>query len=112
VWANERAAARQARADDEADGETNHLERAHVVSQPIALLHIRTHVAMLRKAIRHRDGREIAGQLVRLLVAGPGSALGRYPLGNTGGANVNAMRPMPIPADLQAALHGAGTIPV
>jgi Protein of unknown function (DUF3703) len=111
AWDNERAAARQARAANDVDGETRHLERAHVVSQPLALLHIRTHAAMLRNGVRHRDRHEISGQLIRLLVAGPGSALGRYPLGNTGGTNVNAMRPMPIPADLQAVLHGARTAP-
>ena len=59
---------------------------------------------MLGYGIRHRDRREVAGQLVRSLVAGPGSALGRYPLGNTGGADVSAVAPMPIPADLQAVL--------
>jgi hypothetical protein len=37
---------------------------------------------------------------VRLTVAGPGSLTGRYPVGNTGGARVNALTPMPIPADL------------
>jgi Protein of unknown function (DUF3703) len=57
-------------------------------------------------SVRHR--RFGTRRNVRLLVAGPGSALGRYPLGNTGGANVSAMRPMPIPADLDAILHGAG----
>ena len=49
---------------------------------------------------------------IRLLVAGPGSALGRYPLGNTGGANVSAVTPMPIPADLRAVLarHRPGVV--
>ncbi len=55
-------------------------------------------------AIRHRDRHEVTGQLVRLLVAGPGSAMRRYPLGNTGGADVSAVAPMPIPADLTAVL--------
>jgi hypothetical protein len=31
-------------------------------------------------------------------------------LGNTGGANVNAVTPMPIPADLQAALGGTALV--
>ena len=63
---------------------------------------------MLGYGIRHRDRREVTGQLLRLLVAGPGSAIGRYPLGNTGGANVSAVEPMPIPADLQAILAPVG----
>ena len=40
----------------------------------------------------------------RLVVAGPGSLTGRYPMGNTGGANVSAFEPMPIPDDLQVYL--------
>jgi hypothetical protein len=39
-----------------------------------------------------------------LLVAAPGSWSGRYPVGNTGGANVSALLPMPIPDDLRAIL--------
>lgn len=104
AWAAERSAARQARADGDAPRERRHLERAHILSQPFALLHVRTHVAMLGFGVRNRDGREIIGQLFRLLVAGPGSAMRRYPLGNTGGANVSAVQPMDIPADLQAIL--------
>jgi hypothetical protein len=65
---------------------------------------------MLGAAGRRRDGREVAGQLLRLLLAVPGSLTGRYPVGNTGGAAVSAFRPMPIPDDLRALLDtGAGT---
>ena len=39
-------------------------------------------------------------QLARIIVAGPGTATGRYPLGNTGRADVPATKPMPVPADL------------
>jgi hypothetical protein len=62
--------------------------------------HIQTHVGMLAYGIRRRDAREVAGQLIRLILAGPGSLTGRYPLGNTGGANVSAFLPMPVPDDL------------
>jgi hypothetical protein len=62
---------------------------------------------MLGYGIRHRSRREIVGQVARLLVAGPGSATGRYPLGNTGGADISAVKPMPISADLQAILDGS-----
>ena len=106
AWAQERKAGRQARKAGDAAGEWNHLERAHILSQPLVVAHVRTHLAMLAYAVRNRDRREITGQVVRLLVAGPGSATGRYPLGNTGGANVSATTPMPIPADLQAILRG------
>jgi hypothetical protein len=82
------------------------LERSHVLSQPMAVAHVRTHVAMLGYGVRHRDRREIVGQLVRLVVAAPGSWMGRYPAGNTGGANVSALKPMPLPDDLRDVLNG------
>ena len=104
AWAGEHTAAHQARTAGDLAGEWSHLERAHILSQPLPIAHIRTHVAMLGYGIRHRDRHEVAGQLIRLLVAGPGSALGRYPLGNTGGADVSAVMPMPIPADLRSVL--------
>jgi hypothetical protein len=100
AWSNERSAARRARARGDAADEWRHLERAHVLSQPVTSLHARTHVAMLAAGFRRRDGHEVVGQLLRLIVAGPGSMTGRYPVGNTGGANVSALAPMPIPADL------------
>jgi len=83
-----------------------HLERAHVLSQAHALPHLRVHVAMLRIGVARRDAREILGQWIRVLGAAPASLLGRYPRGNTGGANVHLMRPMPIPPDLEALLDG------
>ncbi len=59
-----------------------------------------------RPALRRRDRKEIVGQVVRLVLAGPGSLNGKYPVGNTGGANVSAFAPMPIPDDLRAVLEG------
>ena len=76
------------------------LERAHILSQPWAWPHTRVHALMLRTAWHERDRREAVGQAVRLIVAGPGSALGKYPEGNTGRANVSLTQPMPIPPDL------------
>src|SRR5689334_4942853 len=103
-WAQERSSARTARQRTDAEGEWQHLERAHVLSQPMAGPHVRTHFAMLGYGLRHRNGHEIVGQLVRLVVAAPGTWTGRYPVGNTGGANVKARKPMPIPDDLQVVL--------
>lgn len=82
----------------------HHLERAHVLSQAHAGPHVWAHMQMLMHAWRQRDSREIVGQLVRVLVAAPGSWLGRAPLGNTGGANVGLLTPMPLPDDLRAVL--------
>jgi hypothetical protein len=105
AWSDERAAARSARARGDVAGEWKHLERAHILSQPVAGDHVRTHLAMLAYGIRRRAAREIVGQLARLVVAGPGSWTGRYPVGNTGGADVSAFRPMPIPEDLRSILE-------
>jgi len=110
-WAHERTAARAARRRADVEGEWRHLERAHVLSQPMAAPHLRTHVAMLGYGLRHRNAREIVGQLVRLVVAAPGTWTGRYPAGNTGGANVSALKTMPIPDDLQAVLNGVVIAP-
>ncbi len=82
-----------------------HLERAHILSQAHAGPHIRVHGRMFAFGWRRKDSRELLGQLVRLLVAGPGSWLGRAPLGNTGGANVGILTPLPIPEDLRALLE-------
>ena len=105
AWSNEMAEARQARSQDDASGEWRHLERAHILSQPLAIPHLRTHAAMLGAARRSGDRREVGGQLWRLALAGPGSLSGRYPPGNTGGANVSAFMPMPIPEDLRSILE-------
>ncbi len=80
------------------------LEDAHVLSQPWALPHVHVHGAMLMFALRTRDLPEVRGQLLRMLVAGPGSTSGRYPPGNIGRATVPATQPMPIPEHLQALL--------
>lgn len=69
--------------------------------------HVRTHVAMLAYALRGRHPREVAGQVFRLVVAAPGSWTGRYPVGNTGGSDVSAFRPMAIPDDLAKVLDNA-----
>lgn len=104
AWSAERAAALAARRRGDQRGEWHHLERAHILSQPLAVPHVRTHVAMLGAALRRHDRREVVGQLLRLVVAAPGSLSGRYPVGNTGGADVSALQPMPIPEDLRSVL--------
>jgi hypothetical protein len=79
-------------------------ERAHILSQPWPGPHTYAHAVMLRRALKEHDRIEAIGQLVRLLVAGPGSALGRYPEGNTGRARVKLTQSMPMPDDLAAIL--------
>ena len=109
AWSKERAEARAARARGDVTAEWHHLERAHILSQPMAGPHVRTHVAMFAYGFRHHDRREILGQLVRMVVAAPGSWTRKYPVGNTGGASVSALLPMPVPDDLRAILAGSSS---
>src|SRR5436190_8529895 len=90
----DRFAARAARDAGNLDEAWRLLERTHILSQPWVRPHVRSHLDMLRLAVRTRDRHETLGQIVRVLVAGPGSAFGRYPLGNTGRSNVSATQPM------------------
>lgn len=76
------------------------LETAHVVSQPYAAMHTRSHWRMLVLAMRTSDAREALGQVTRLALAAPGSASRRYPLGNTGRARVSMFLPMPVRDEL------------
>ncbi|MEW1843051.1 DUF3703 domain-containing protein [Nonomuraea angiospora] len=104
AYRGEMRAARTATSDD---ARWRHLERAHVISQPWPWPHTRNHIAMFALAVAQRDRREALGQVVRIIVAAPGSALGRYPEGNTGRAAVGLTQPMPVPEDLAALLRAA-----
>jgi hypothetical protein len=108
AWALEIDAARSARSTGDMKAEWAHLERAHILSQPMAGPHVRTHVAMFAVALRRRDRHEIIGQVFRIIVAAPGSITGKYPVGNTGGADVSAFEPMSIPDDLRPLLPDIG----
>ena len=78
----------------------HHLERAHILGQRYYVPHLQTHVAMMWIGWRRRDAREIFGQIIRLLAVAPAAVFKWVPIGNTGGANVSALKPMPIPEDL------------
>ena len=104
AWSEEMAQARDARLRNDPTGEWHHLERAHILSQPLAVPHVRTHLSMLGAGVRCRDVREVTGQLMRLVLAAPGSVSGRYPVGNTGRATVSAFVPLPVPEDLRTVL--------
>jgi hypothetical protein len=104
AWVVELDAARAARSSGDNSAEWTHLERAHILSQPVAGAHVRTHMAMLAAALRRHDRHELVGQLFRIMIAAPGSITGKYPVGNTGGADVSAFEPMPIPDDLRPLL--------
>ena len=85
-----------------------HLERAHILGQASTSQHTRVHWLMLKHGIKTGDMRETAGQLLRIVGAATKTPLGIYPKGNTGGANVSPVRPMPVPEDLAEILREAG----
>jgi len=80
------------------------LERAHILAQAWPREHSYVHWRMLLFGIHIKSGREILGQIPRLLVGGVKSFVGNIPVGNTGGANVPPLRPMEIPEDLSRVL--------
>ena len=84
----------------------SHLERAHILSQRYFTRHWRTHWLMLRLAREDKDRAEVRGQIRRLAAVPLGWAGGWVPKGNTGGANVHPLRPMPVEGDLAKALEG------
>jgi hypothetical protein len=55
---------------------------------------------MLRWGMAQWNPREVAGQVLRIVAAATKTAFGWIPVGNTGGANVSPIKPMPLPADL------------
>jgi hypothetical protein len=80
------------------------LERAHVLGQRDFGRHWRVHLLMLRAAWHLADGREVRGQLLRLLLTPIGHLARRLPQGNTGRSNVSAFAPMAMPDDLRRLL--------
>ncbi|MCX2839221.1 DUF3703 domain-containing protein [Salinimicrobium sp. MT39] len=79
----------------------HHLERAHIIGQAYPWEHSYAHWLMLKFGIGIKDAKEVLGQLPRLLIGGVKSFVGKIPLGNTGGANVPPLQPMPVPQDIQ-----------
>ncbi|SNC65362.1 Protein of unknown function [Hymenobacter gelipurpurascens] len=100
--------AHEAYARQDLTGAFHHLERAHILGQRWSISHTQVHLLMLAHGLRTRNLREILGQLPRIVFGFLGSLVGRVPTGNTGGANVKAEQPMPVPVDLQHLLDGAG----
>lgn len=83
------------------------LEREHILGQSFFWPHLRSHVRMLNYAFETRDGKEVAGQVFRLMLAPLGNLTGKLPLGNTGRANVSAFAPMAYPEDLAQIVSNA-----
>lgn len=104
AFSQEMQIAIKARIDGNLNLAFHHYERAHILSQKYTIPHIKSHIGMLRIGFLRKDMREIAGQCVRMIAALIFSKLW-VPVGNTGGANVSALKPMPIPEDLKKVLE-------
>ena len=105
AFEQEMSSALQARITGDAGTAFQHLERAHILGQRWFSLHLRTHWHMLMVAFQRKDLREILGQIARLALTPLGHITGKLPMGNTGGANVNAFRPMPVPEEVRTILE-------
>jgi Protein of unknown function (DUF3703) len=97
--------ANKARIEGDLNLAFRHYERAHILSQKYTVPHIRSHLGMLRVGYSRKDMREIFGQCIRVFAALIFSKIW-VPIGNTGGANVSALKPMPVPDDLKRLLSG------
>ena len=91
-----------------------HLERAHILGQAFPWEHTYVHWKMLLFGIKIKSPREVIGQIPRLLVGGVKSFVGKIPVGNTGGANVPPLKPLPIDKDIleiftKAGMHNYGS---
>jgi len=82
----------------------HHLERAHILSQRYTSEHVHVHWLMLRLGASVGAWREVIGQSTRIVAAAVFSRIW-VPIGNTGRANVSAMKPMSVPDDLRSVLE-------
>ena len=98
-------ASKAARAQGDLLAEWHHLERAHILAQRWPREHNAVHWRMLKFGIRIKNGREVIGQVPRLVFGGVKSFVGTVSIGNTGGANVPALKPLALPDDLAAILN-------
>ena len=93
-----------ARAEREIDRAFHHLARAHILSQRYTVQHVYVHWLMLRLGASVNAWREVVGQASRMVAAAIFSRIW-VPPGNSGRANVSALKPMPIPEDLRVILE-------
>ena len=89
----------------------NHLERAHIIGQRYPYNHSYAHWKMLQFGFKIKSGKEILGQIPRLIVGGVKSFVGKIPEGNPGGANVPPLKPFPIEQEIKEIFMKAGLSP-
>ena len=100
----ELGAAKAATVERKVDIAFHHLERAHILSQRHTSEHVRVHWLMLRLGASVGAWREVIGQSTRIVAAAVFSRIW-VPTGNTGRANVSAMKRMSVPEDLRSVLE-------
>lgn len=106
--AQEIARAREQMDDRRYDEAMVHLERAHVLGQRFIAPHVIVHWLMFRVAMGRLQPAAAIGQLVRIALGAVGSAVGKVPIGNTGGSDVNMFKPMPIAPELARIMEREG----
>lgn len=89
----------------------SHLERAHIIGQRYPYNHSYAHWKMLQFGFKIKSGKEILGQIPRLIVGGVKSFVGKIPEGNPGGANVPPLKPFPIEQEIKEIFMKAGLSP-
>ncbi len=99
--------AKQAADNRDASGAFRHLENAHVLGQESTYWHVVVHWLMLIWGIRQRNGREVVGQLIRIVGAAALTAIKGVPIGNTGGSNVSPIKPLPVSSEHAAIIAEA-----
>lgn len=90
----------------------SHLERAHIIGQKYPFAHTYIHWKMLVFGFRIKSGKEIIGQIPRLIFGGVKSFVGIIPIGNSGGSGVPPLKPFPIEKELQDIFSKAGINPI
>lgn len=88
-----------------------HLERAHIIGQRYPYAHSYVHWKMLQFGVKIKSGKEVVGQIPRLIFGGVKSFVGKVPVGNPGGANVPPLKPFPIEEELQEIFAKSGILP-
>lgn len=86
----------------------SHLERAHIIGQRYPYAHTFVHWKMLHFGFKIKSGKEIFGQIPRLIFGGVKSFVGKIPVGNPGGANVPPLKSFPIEKELRDVFIKAG----
>lgn len=85
-----------------------YLERAHILGQSYPYEHSVVHWQMLKFGFKIKSYKEVIGQIPRLLIGGVKSFVGKVPIGNTGGADIPPLRPLPLSPEIQKIFSEAG----